>query len=421
MFWKKDHVFKIKYSGQNFFIKNLGVLLSVVVLLAAFSVGFFAGKKVQVDKYNQAEIKQLVNKDAKPEFLITKDIDFNLFWQVWNKIKTDSVQQPVDEVKMFYGAIEGITASLGDPYSVFFEPQVAEEFKSDLAGQFEGIGAEIGIKDNNLIIVAPLADSPAEKAGLLAGDKILSIDGKDTQGMALDAAVKMIRGKQGTKVKLLVARDGIKTAKEYEITRDKIIIKSIQWRMEGDIAYIKVLQFGDETARDFDSIVGKVVLKNPKGIILDLRNNPGGYLDAAIKMAGEWVPDDNVVFERFKGKDEGFKANGKGRLKDFKTVVLINKGSASASEIVSGALKDYEKATIVGEKSFGKGSVQDYNEFSDGSALKLTIALWLTPKGTSINGQGIEPNVPVAITEEEIKASKDPQLDKAKELLDVQK
>ncbi len=417
MLWKKDYIFKIKYGGQNFFIKNLGVLLSIVVLLVVFCGGFFVGKKAQISKYNQAEIKKLVNKDAKPDFLISKNVDFGLFWQVWDRILKNYAHQPVDEVKMFYGAVKGMTASLGDPYTVFFEPQVAEEFKSDLAGEFEGIGAEVGIKDNALIVVAPLLDSPAERAGLLAGDKILAIDKKDTQGMALDAAVKMIRGKRGTKVTLLISRDGIKTAKDYEITRDKIVIKSVQWRMEGNIAYIRILQFGDETAKDFDSIVGKVILKNPKGVILDLRNNPGGYLDAAVKMAGEWVPNDVVVYERFKGKDEGFKAFGKGRLKDFKTVLLINKGSASGSEIVAGALKDYDKATLVGEKSFGKGSVQDYDELSDGSALKMTIALWLTPKGTSINGEGIEPNFTVEITEEDVKAGKDSQLEKAKELL----
>lgn len=416
MFWKKEN-FKLIVKGDNFFIRHLGVLLSIVVLLGTLFIGIYAGGRMQIAKYNQAEIKQLVNKDAKPDFLISKDVDFNLFWQVWNKIKGDYAYQPVDEVKMFYGAIEGMAASLGDPYSVFFEPQVASDFKSDLAGQFEGIGAEIGIKNNALIVVAPLLDSPAEKAGLKAGDKILAIDGKDTRGMALDAAVKLIRGKRGTQVKLTISRDGFSSAKDYEITRDKIVIKSVQWHMEGDVAYIKVLQFGDETAKDFDSVVSKVVLKNPKGIILDLRNNPGGYLDAAIKMAGEWVPNDVVVYERSKGKDEGFKAFGKGRLKDFKTVILIDKGSASASEIVSGALKDWNKATLVGEKSYGKGSVQDYSEFSDGSALKLTIALWLTPKGTSINGQGIEPNVAVAVSDADAQAGKDPQLDKAKELL----
>lgn len=416
MFWRKEK-FKIVIKGNNFFNRHLGLLLSVLALCASLAIGIYAGKKIQIAKYNQAEIKKLINKDAKPDFLISKDIDFNLFWQVWEKIKKDYAYQPVDEIKMFYGAVEGMTAALGDPYSVFFEPQIAEEFQKDLAGEFEGIGAEIGIKNDFLIVVAPLLDSPAEKAGLKAGDKILAIDDKDTRGMVLDAAVKLIRGEKGTAVKLTIARDGTASAKDYEIVRNKIVIKSVQWRMEKDVAYIKVLQFGNDTSRDFDNVVGKVILKNPKGIILDLRNNPGGYLDAAIKMAGEWIPDDPVVLERFKGRDEEFRANGKGRLKDFKTVVLINRGSASASEIVSGALKDTGKATIVGEKSYGKGSVQDYNEYSGGAALKLTIALWLTPNGTSINGQGIEPNIAVEITEEDARASKDPQLEKALELL----
>lgn len=416
MFWKKDK-FKLVIKGDNFFIRHLRGILNIAVILAVLFIGIYAGGRLQIAKFNQAEIKKLVNKEAKPDFLISKDIDFNLFWRIWEKIKNDYAYQPVDEVKMFYGAIEGIAASLGDPYSVFFEPQIAEEFQKDLAGEFDGIGAEIGIKDGAIIVVAPLLDSPAESAGLKAGDKILAIDGKDTRGMALDAAVKLIRGKKGTKVKLTITRDGAAEAKDYEITRDKIVIKSVQWRMEGDIAYIKILQFGTETSRDFDNIVGKVVLKNPKGIILDLRNNPGGYLDAAIKMAGEWVPDDIVVYERFKSKDEGFKANGKGRLKDFKTIVLINKGSASGSEIVAGALKDWNRAILVGEKSYGKGSVQDYNEFSDGSALKLTIALWLTPNGNSINGEGVEPNVAVEITEKDAEEGKDPQMEKAKELL----
>lgn len=416
MFWKKDK-FRLIIKGDNFFIRHLRGILNAVVILAVLFIGVYAGGRLQIAKFNQAEIKKLVNKEAKPDFLISKNVDFNLFWRVWEKIKTDYAYQPVDEVKMFYGAIEGIAASLGDPYSVFFEPQIAEEFQKDLDGEFDGIGAEIGIKDGVIIVVAPLLDSPAERAGLKAGDKILAIDSKDTRGMALDAAVKLIRGKRGTKVKLTITRDGAAKAADYEITRDKIVIKSVQWRMEGDVAYIKILQFGTETSRDFDAVVGKVVLKNPKGIILDLRNNPGGYLDAAIKMAGEWVPDDIVVYERFKGKDEGFKANGKGRLRDFKTIVLINKGSASGSEIVAGALKDWNRAILVGEKSYGKGSVQDYNEFADGSALKLTIALWLTPNGNSINGQGVEPNVAVEITEEDAKASKDTQMEKAKELL----
>ncbi|MCG2693927.1 S41 family peptidase [Candidatus Parcubacteria bacterium] len=414
----KNSKFRINHNGKdNFFVRNLGVLLSVVVLLVVFSSGVYAGKFLFLYKNKQFELKQLVDKDAQPDFVVADTVDFKMFWDVWGKIKKEYVHAPIDEMTMFYGAMQGMAASLGDPYTLFFPPTVAEEFKQDLAGEFNGIGAEVGIKDEQLIVVAPLADSPAEKAGLLPGDKILAIDSKDTKGIALEYAVKQIRGKDGTSVKLLISRKNLETAKEIEVVRSKIVIKSVQWRMENDLAYVQILQFGNDTKKEFDDAVKKIILKNPEGIIIDLRNNPGGFLDAAVAMAGEWVPDKPVVYERYSGQDTGLTAYGKGRLKDFKTVILINKGSALASEIVSGALKDYNKAILVGEKTFGKGSVQDYTEYKDGSALKMTIALWLTPNGTSIDGEGIEPNYVVEYTEDDYKNGEDPQLSKAKELL----
>ena len=416
MFWKRKNV-EVFYNKKNFFVRNTGILLSIAVILGAFFIGFYAGEKATLLRGRQSAIKQLVNKDTKATFALSKDIDFNLFWKIWEKIKKDYAHQPVDEVKMFYGAVGGIAESLGDPYSVFLEPKLAEEFQQNLAGEFDGIGAELAIKNNIITVVAPLLDSPAEKAGIQAGDKILAIDGMDTSNMTLDYAVRLIRGKRGTKVKLTIAHDGFSSSREIEIMRDQIIVKSVQWRMEGDAAYVRILQFGSETISDFDKIIKSVVLKNPKGIILDLRNNPWGYLDAAVKMAGEWVPNDVVAYERYKGQDKSFVADGKGRLKDFKTIALINKGSASGSEIVAGALKDYGKATLVGERTFGKGSVQDYEEYSDGSALKLTIALWLTPKETSIDKEGIKPDIEVKITDDDYKQSQDTQLNRAKELL----
>lgn len=416
MFWNKN-LFRIRYRAPNFFVKNIGLLLSIAVLFAVFFIGFYVGKRIEIAKVNKGKIEQLVNKDSKPDFALGKEVDFNLFWQVWDKIRQDYVQQPVPEIKMFYGAISGMVASLEDQYSVFFEPRIAEEFQQELSGEFDGIGAEIGIKNNVLTVVAPLLESPAERGGLKAGDSILTINEINTKGMPLDEAVRMIRGKKGTTVKLLINREGMSSPKTFEITRDKIVVKSVRWHMEGDLAYIKILQFGTDTVKDFNKIVGAVVMKNPKGIILDLRNNPGGYLDAAIQVAGEWIPDNVIVYERYRNQDEGFQASGKGRLKDFKTIVLINKGSASGSEIVAGALQDYNRAILVGEKSFGKGSVQDYKEYGGGSALKMTIALWLTPNGNSINGAGIEPNVAVEFTDKDVEAGKDPQLDKAKELL----
>lgn len=416
MFWKKEK-FRLVIKGENFFIRHLGTILSIAVILAALFLGIFIGRKIEAGEKRQTELLKIFNKDAKPGFNLPSGIDFALFWQIWEKVRTDYVYQPVDEAKIFYGALQGMVAGLNDPYSVFFEPQVAKEFAQELAGEFEGVGAEIGIKNNALVVVAPLLDSPAERAGLKAGDKILMIDEKDTNGISLDYAVKSIRGKGGTKVKLTIMRDGFPAPKEFVIMRDKIVVKSVQWRMlDKNIAYIKLLQFGDDTWNDWDKVVRQIVLKNPKGVILDLRNNPGGYLDAAVKIAGEWLPDEVVVSEKSKGEIQPFRANGKGRFKNLNTVALINKGSASGSEIVAGALKDYNKAVLIGEKSFGKGSVQDYREYPGGGALKLTIALWLTPNGNSINGEGIEPNVSVSITEEDMKADKDPQLEKAKSL-----
>lgn len=413
----KLRVFVFMFKKLKFTKKCLPILLSIFIILGVFVIGIFVGGRIEIAKNQRVEIKKLVNKDAKPHFLISKDVDFKLFWEVWEKIKQNYAHQPIDEVNMFYGALQGMTNALGDPYTVFLKPQIAEEFQQELQGKFEGVGMEVGIRDEQLVVVAPLLDSPAERAGLLPGDKILEIDDYNTRGISLNNAVSRIRGEKGTNVRLLISRDGLKDAKEIEVVRDKIVVRSVQWRMEDGVAVIRVLQFGTDTQRDFDKAVGQVVLKNPKGIILDLRNNPGGFLTAAIEMAGEWVPNKPIVYERFQAQDKPFTAYGKGRFSEFDTIVLINGGSASGSEIVAGALQDYNKAILVGEKTFGKGSVQDYEEYKDGSALKMTIALWLTPNKNSIDGEGIEPNVKVEVDHSKLKVGEDPQLDKAKELL----
>jgi len=412
MFYKK-----FINNKKTFFTKNLGLLLNILIILTTLFIGVFIGGRLENAKYQQVEVKRLINKDIPPKFVTTKDMDFSLFWDVWNKVKKDYVSEDVGDEELFYGALSGMVKGLNDPYSVFLKPQVAEEFQTELSGKFEGIGAEIGIRDSILTVISPLNESPAERAGVKAGDKILAIDDYDTNGIALDYAVKLIRGDRGTAVNLIVIRDGLSEPKKIEIIRDKIVIKSVQWEMKDGIAHVKILQFGTETIKEFDKAVREIILKNPKGIVLDLRNDPGGFLDAAIQIAGEWIPNDTIVYESFKDVDNGFSANGKGRLSNFKTVVLINGGSASASEIVAGALKDYKLATIVGEKSFGKGSVQDYTEYKDGSALKLTISLWLTPNKNSINGEGIHPDIEIPLTEDDYKAGNDPQLYKAMELL----
>jgi carboxyl-terminal processing protease len=357
-------------------------------------------------------------------------IDFDQFWSLWNLLKEKFYLQPLDEQKMLYGAMSGLAASTGDPYTVFFEPSVADEFSKSLEGKFEGIGAEIGIRDNQLQIIAPLPETPAAKAGLLPGDAILSIDATSTEGMSVEEAIYLIRGPKGTTVSLTIGRMVVKkdakgketkepTTKVYPIVRDTIVVKSDTSEFLPDgIVLIQINHFNSDTTDEFSKAVDAAVAKDVKGVILDLRSNPGGYLDRSTAVAGEWLGSDVVVIERRQGKTvDEYHGTGSARLKGIPTVVLVDEGSASAAEIVAGALQDTKAATIVGEKTFGKGSVQDYTELENGTAVKITIAEWLTPKGRSINNVGIEPDITVKRTIEDINAQRDPQRDKAIELL----
>lgn len=301
----------------------------------------------------------------------------------------------MDDVELFYGSIEGLVNGLGDPYSIYFSPKKATEFATDLSGKFGGIGAEIGLRDKEVTVIAPLKDSPAEKAGLKSGDKILTIDGVDTHTLSLEEAISNIRGDQGTEVLLGVTSNGFETLREVKVVREVINVSSIDWTMkEKNIVYIRISYFNENTWNEFDTAVKEILLKAPAGIILDMRNNPGGYLDASVKVAAEWVKRGTIVSERFNdGKEDTYDANlGKHRFTGIPTVVLIDEGTASGSEIVAGALQDYGVATILGQTTFGKGSVQEFEILPDGSALKLTIAEWFTPQGRQINEIGIEPD-----------------------------
>ncbi len=408
-------------------IKIAGViLLSLILLSASFGGGMFLAQKNEFIK--QASLKEAVyagkiyNKYVTaPSNKLTADVDFNLFWNVWDLLKNNYVDKnKLDDKKMFYGALKGLAESTGDPYTVFMEPKLAQEFSNDLAGTFEGIGAEIGKKGDIITIIAPLADMPAEKAGLKSGDKIYAIDGQTTAGLAVDEAVSKIRGPKGTAVTLTIFRDGFEKPQDFKITRQIILVKSVKTKLRDDgIFVITITNFNNDTSGLFKQAAQEAVEKNPKGIILDLRNNPGGYLETAIDVASEWIDQGVIVTEQFNTEKKNEYLNrGRARLKDFPTVVLVNQGSASASEIVSGALKDDGKATIVGMKTFGKGSVQTLEELKDGSSVKITVAKWLTPKGYNINEQGIEPDVKVDLTADDYNKSKDPQMDKAVELLD---
>jgi len=390
------------------------IVLVIIVLMAGSGfTGFIIGQKGE-DNGPTIDTSFFTFREFPDEF------NFSIMKEVWKFINSDYVdKEEIDNQEMFYSVMAGMVAGLGDPYSVFFDPEQTKEFNEDINGKFEGIGAEIAIKDDRLTIVAPLPDSPAEKAGIQAGDVIFSIDGTDTADMTLREAVKLIRGEKGTIVKLLIFREG-QDPFEVEITRDVIYIESVKYEIkDGNIGYIEISSFNSDTATIFKQAILEMQAKNVNGIVLDLRNNPGGLLEMAIHIASAWVENSNVVVvEKFgDGTQVDYEAEGTSDFKDMPTVVLINGGSASGSEIVAGALKDYNKATLVGEKTFGKGSVQTLQPLSDGSSVKLTIAKWLTPNGLSISDEGVTPDEEIEYTKEDFEAGTDPQLDRAMAIL----
>jgi len=380
-----------------------GVL--VFLILTIFGLGIFIGTQLVVCPV------------CPPE-----EVDFSLFWETWKALEESFVEpEKLDIQEMIYGAISGMVESLGDPYTIFFNPEETEEFLEEAEGVFEGIGAEIGIKKDQLLIIAPLEGTPAERAGLLPGDKILKIDGKDTFNLTIEEAVKLIRGPKGTEVVLTIFRKGWKESKEIKIIRATIKIPSLKWELiEGDIAHLRIYQFFDRTAEDFRKIAIEILASPTKKIILDLRNNPGGYLEVAQETSGWFLKrGDTVVIEDFGPKKEQkiYEAQGNEKFLDYPMVVLINQGSASASEILAGALRDNRGILIIGETSFGKGSIQEFVELRGDSSLKVTVANWLTPNGKLIADEGLEPDIRVEMTEKDYEEDKDPQLDKAIEII----
>ena len=413
--------------GRRFFYITAIVYAVVMFVGAGFAGGVMVEKRAQSVAEKEKRAGQVLNKNAPPTFL-GQDVDFQQFWNIWQKAREGYVHQPVNETQLFYGAIKGIVAALNDPYSEYFDPDEAAQFARELDGTFEGIGAEIGFRDSRLIIVAPLPGTPAEEAGVKAGDQILAIDGANTVGLSLDAAVSKIRGPKGSSVTLSIFREGWKSPKDFVIIREQIKVAPVKWKMvdakgkdttnSGVFGVITISQFNEDTVKEFDTAVREITVRDAKGVIVDLRNDPGGYLDAAVEVVGGWVNHEPAVIEReSNGNETVFKPKRVARFDNMPTVVLANRGSASAAEIVTGALQDYGKAIFVGEKTFGKGSVQNYEELPDGSAIKLTIAEWLTPKGRSIDKQGLSPDVEVQLTDDDANAGKDPQLDKAVEIL----
>lgn len=411
--------------------RPISLWLALMLVAISFVGGVAAGggvwetdqtviKGVDAKAETETATGQVTDTETLPNYL-KKDVKFDLYWDTWNLIKNRFYDKEIPDTKLFYGSLQGLVASLGDPYSVFMTPTDATQFGEDLKGNFEGIGAEIAVKNNQLLIISPLDDSPAMKAGLKPRDWIIKVNGTSTEGMTATQAVTLIRGPKGTEVVLNIYREGFSEPKDIKIIRDQINVKSLTWEYKNynQIAWIKVRQFNDDTMPLFDKAINEISSKpEVKGIVLDLRSNPGGYLEVAIEMAGEWDGDKVVVSEKNRDGLETFhRAFKAARLNKYKTVVLVNDGSASASEIVAGALKDWGKATLVGLKTFGKGSVQELDDLSDGSQVKLTIAKWFTPSGQSIDEAGIEPDIKIELTDEDYNSDRDPQLDKALEIL----
>jgi carboxyl-terminal processing protease len=351
-------------------------------------------------------------------FVSSSRINFNELNDLYSMMKSN-FDGKLTPAAALDGARKGLVAAGGDPYTVYMDSTQAKALSDDLNGQFSGIGAEIGIKNNVLTVISPIAGTPAEKSGLRAGDLIAKINGEDTTDMSVDLAVSKIRGPKDTQVTLRIVRTG-SDPQNITITRDNITVPSVNWEIKnGNVGYIKLSRFGSDTADLVNQAASELKAKGATKVILDLRNNGGGYLDAGVSVASQFLPAGQlVVEERTNGKSVNkLDSTDGGLLVGLPTIVLINEGSASASEIVAGALHDNGAARLVGVTSFGKGSVQEIKTLPGGAQLKVTVAHWYTPKGVNINKEGIKPDVEVKLTTDDYNANRDPQMGKALELL----
>jgi carboxyl-terminal processing protease len=397
---------------REFFRKNFALIL---ILLAVFLGGWqlgFSGYQLNL-KFNPPSLS------VENKRVTSGSIDFSPLWDVLDRINEDFLFRPVDGTKLLYGAISGLVKALGDPYTAFLDPTENTQFNDSLEGVYEGIGAELGIRDDKLIIVAPLDGSPAVKAGIRAGDKILEINGETTTGLSVTEAVTKIRGKSNTVIELTLQR-GSASSFKLSITRAQITVKSVSVeKKDNGIYYLGVSRFGESTNSEWDDAVSQA--KEATGIVLDLRSNPGGYLSAAVYLASEFLNSGTVVIQEDASGDRSAlsvqSTKNDHAFAGIPVVVLIDEGSASASEILAAALQERAGAKLVGKKSFGKGTVQDAVDFDDGSGLHLSVAKWLTPKGVWVHDKGLEPDFAVELTDEDFNAGRDPQLDKALGLL----
>jgi len=403
---------------------NSRKLRKYVRFILVFTLGYLVALNIHGGSKAEVRIVDAGLKGAQNNTALSRSVDMDLFWDVWKIIDQDHIytEEVADKEDRVAGAIQGMLDSLDDPYTLFMDADEALEFEKSLHGELEGIGAEVTKKNGLITIVTPLKNTPAARAGIMPGDVIATIDGESTQYMSLHEAVMLMRGEKGTKVLLEISRRGEAEFLEIEVTRDEIHFDSVTWEMKkGNIAYIEIMQFDDNTFRNLSTAINELIIENPKGIVLDLRNNSGGYLDVSVDVLSEFTSERAkavITKSNNEASNKIIYTSGRARLEDYPLVVLINEGSASASEIVAGAVRDWKRGALIGAKSFGKGSVQELRPLSGGAQLRITVAKWHTPEDLNIDKEGIEPDIFVEQTVDDHNNDRDPQLDCALEYLD---
>ena len=403
----------------------LTILAALVLLMGTCSAGFAAGWFYHSPTRQLSGLDNLTDPTGSGSSSSTTSSEqqFKPFWQAWDIVHEYFVDQPVDDELMMQGAIRGMMESLGDQHSTYMNPQQYKDATADLAGEYEGIGAYVNLENDYLTIVEPIKGSPAYKAGLLPGDKIIAINGEDMTGVPPELARQKVMGPKGTTVTMTILREGEEEPFDVTVERASIEIASVESEMlDGEIGYIKLRTFGDKTDAELHDQLKVLMDQNPKGLILDLRNNVGGFLDTAVNVGSEFISEGVILYEEYgDGTRDTLNAKPGGIATDVPLIVLVNDFSASASEVIAGAIQDHDRGQLVGVTTFGKGSVQTWIPLdSNQGAVRVTIARWLTPNERQISDIGLEPDVRVELTEDEYLKGLDPQLDKAVEILSGQ-
>lgn len=429
----------ISLIGKTFPAPSLS---GVLVLVLVFVLGWRLGHQDYQFQWQNYRPKVTIVGQPPPSSEVK--LDFKLFWDTWDLVSRQYIdKKALDPVKMYYGAIQGMVAAIGDPYTVFLPPEAQKATKEELSGSFEGVGIQLGFnKDKRLVVIAPLAGTPAERAGVKAGELILKVDDKDVASLSLPEVVKMIRGPKGSTVMLTLLGEAGEKPHDVTLGRDTIVVKSVEFsskttstktpEKDGEtedeitkttksgkkVAYLKLSRFGEKTNKEWDEAVSQALSIGPLAVIVDMRNNPGGFLEGAVYIASEFLDSGAVVVqENYLGQRQTFSVQRVGKMLKLPMVVLINKGSASASEIVAGALQERKRAKVVGENSFGKGTIQTAEDLPSGTGIHITTARWLTPEGRWINGSGVVPDIKV-LEEDKKEGEVDRVLEKALEILD---